>query len=298
MVQKTRPVRCLLSLLCLLAALFCACGGETDERESARATFFSTAERAPEELAILQTKTVILDPGHGFDDPGCPFVNSDTEEQEISLVLAQKIRDSLERDGVTVRMTHDGVTFPDRTALDSLAETLAYDPDAFLDTLISQYSGRTGEALAETVSAVWAGIDSDGTFGTFERSYYANLLAAEHGADLFVSVHINASANLPSKNGFDLFICSDTPYAAQSKEALSALRSALTYGFPQARCGVTSYGWDDAFVVNKYTDMPSVLIESGFATNETDAENLQNAAWQDRYADTVARGVELFLLGK
>ena len=51
-----------------------------------------------------------------------------------------------------------------------------------------------------------------------------------------------------------------------------------------------------AVEVNKYPDMPSVLIESGYATNPTDAQNLQNEAWQNAFARAVADGIEYFLL--
>lgn len=281
-------------LLCLaLFALWGCVPPEEQEEESRKHNFLQSESRTPEELAILGEKTVILDPGHGFEDPGCEYPNNGIIERELTLVLAEKIAAVLEGHGVSVIFTHMGEGFPGREALDALAKEKGYDLDAYLTHLITAFSGRDGAAVEETVIAFGTGVNGDGVFDTFERAYYANL----QGGDLFLSVHINASGTNAYAAGSDLFICSDTPHEASSAELMEAMEASLLHAFPARRVGTRAYPWDGAFVVTKYADMPSLLLEAGFASNSGDAAELTDPAWQDAFAVAVAEGIEMYLLG-
>lgn len=248
--------------------------------------------------SALQGKVVILDPGHGFGDSGCLFPGSQVCERDITPILVSRIRAVLEADGVTVLQTHDGQTFPDSSAMDAMASRLSYDLDAYLTYLVNGYSGRFGNDRTATVQAFRNGLDSNDKFSIFERSYYANLLSAEKHADLFVSIHVNSNKDSSSLSGFELYCCSDTPHKEKSGNLMQALENGLQNRFPQSRLKKTVYGWEDAFAVNKYPDMPSVLLESGYATNPTDAQNLQNEDWQNAFARAVADGIETYLSTK
>lgn len=286
----------LLLLLAAVCMLFCAC--ETAPPEpTQRELFLKSGELTEEQKNALRGKSVMLDAGHGFADIGCTFPGGTVFEREITLVLTQKIKTALENDGIVVWLTHDGETFLSHDGLEHLAASLSYDMDAYLDSLIATHSGREGEELQNTVTAFWAGVNGDETFDTFERSYYANLCDRLQPMELYVSVHVNASPNNPLASGFDLFTCSDTPHDADSRAAAQAMKDVLKHDFADTNARVGTYGWSDAYVVTKYPDMPSVLVESGFSTNGTDAANLQNEAWQDAFARAVADGIELYLLG-
>ena len=286
----------ILPLLLSACVLLCACEQAPTEPTD-RELFLQSDALTEEQKSALHGKSVILDAGHGFGDIGCTFPDGELFEREITVVLTQKIKSALESDGVTVYLTHDGETFLNDAGLQSLASECAYDMDAYLDGLIASYSGRTGQELQDTVEAFWQGVNADEVFDTFERSFYANLCDKLQPLSLYVSVHVNASANNPLASGFDLFTCSDTPHASNSRTAAEAMRDVLKTDFEDTNARVKTYGWSDAYVVTKYPDMPSVLVESGFATNETDAQNLQNDAWQNKFARAVADGIELYLLG-
>lgn len=246
----------------------------------------------------LRGKVVVLDPGHGFGDTGCPFPNSSMLEKDLTPVLVGKVREVLEADGVTVLLTHDGRHFPGALEMNALAASLSYDLNAYLTRLIGRYSGRDSVRQAETVAAFKNGVNDDDLFSIFERSYYANLLSAgaEAPAALFVSIHVNANEDSSALCGFELYRCTDTPYAEPSSELTDALERGFQEAFPQTTLRKIAWDWEEAFAVNKYPDMPSVLIESGYATNPTDAANLQDPAWQNAFARAVANGIELFLL--
>ncbi len=283
------------ALLCLLL-LVCMCACREEEAHAARQEFLQNAVLTEEQAAVLKTKTVILDPGHGFDDPGCEYPEKGIIEKELTLVLAHKIGACLEQSGITVLYTHDGQTFLPLPALNAFAEAEDYNLRDYLEELIHSYSGREGKEAADTVEAFLAGLNDDGVFDTFERAHYANLLDARSSADLFLSVHINASATNSKASGFDLFVCSDTPYEAQTGRLMNTMEDALLFFFPKTRCGARALSWDGAYVVTKYADMPALLLESGFATNGGDAKNLTNSAWQDQFASAVADGIRMYLL--
>ena len=280
---------CALVLVCL-----CACESEEAiEAASRRQEFLQGQSLTEEQKALLQSKTVILDPGHGFDDPGCQYPQNGIIEKELTLLLAQKIGAQLEKSGINVLYTHDGETFENLPALNAFAEAEEYDLRGYLEALVAGYSGREGEEATATVETFLAGLDEDGVFDIYERSYYANLLEA----DLFLSVHINASATNAHAQGFDLFVCEDTPYQERSEGLMEVMEEALRYSFADRRCGTTAYDWDGAFVVTKYPDMPSLLIEAGFASGVEDAKLLTDGEWQDRFAKAAADGVRMYLLG-
>lgn len=314
MKRKTH-IAVLLAVLCLVTAL--PVGGcflpETDPAASGSPAasrqpivdnplIDDASFTAPEISAMqekLRGKVVVLDPGHGFGDTGCPFPDSTLLEKDLTPVLVGKVREALEADGVAVLLTHDGQQFPGASEMNTLAASLSYDLDAYLTRLIKRYSGRDSVRQAETVSTFKNGINDDDLFSIYERSYYANLLSAgaETPAALFVSIHVNANANSSALNGFELYCCTETPYAAPSRELMNALERGLQESFPRTTLRKTAWNWEEAFAVNKYPDMPSVLIESGYATNPTDAANLQNREWQNAFARAIANGIELFLLG-
>ena len=282
-----------LAVVLVLGTLLCGCAPLGEESSDPGQSFLETESRTPEELAILGGKTVILDPGHGFEDPGCEYPDNGIIEKDLTLLLAEKIASALEAHGVTVLFTHMGEGFPGREALDALAAEKGYDIGAYLDHLITAYSGREGDKITETVDAFGQGVNEDGVFDTFERSYYANL----QRGDLFLSVHINASGTNSYAAGSDLFTCFDTPHKEESARLSEALRLNLRHRFSDRRVGERADGWDNAYVVTKYPDMPSLLLEAGFASGEADAKLLTDPAWQDLFAAAVAGGIEMYLLG-
>lgn len=52
-------------------------------------------------------KIVLLDPGHGGEDPGAVSDYNDLKEKEINLYIAQKAKELLEAEGFTVLMTRE-----------------------------------------------------------------------------------------------------------------------------------------------------------------------------------------------
>ena len=103
-------------------------------------------------------------------------------------------------------------------------------------------------------------------------------------ADLFISIHNNASVNR-SSTGTETFY-----YTAQSvglaheiHRELAAVTGCPNRGISQAR-----------FFVIRKTWMPSVLLEVAFVTNGREEGLLNSPEWCQRVADGVARGVDSY----
>ena len=112
------------------------------------------------------------------------------------------------------------------------------------------------------------------------RVDYANT----HRADLFISIHNNASVN-HSSNGTETFY-----YTAQSVGLAQQIHRELAAATGCPNRGISSARF---FVIRK-TWMPSVLLEVAFVTNSREEKLLNSPDWCQRVADGIARGVDSY----
>lgn len=105
------------------------------------------------------------------------------------------------------------------------------------------------------------------------------------GADVFISLHANASDN-PSASGQEAFVYSMRSRALPLAENI-LYQLGVTTGL--ANRGVTAR--PNLYVLRR-TSMPATLVELGFITNRSDADLM--ATRPDLFAEGVARGVAAF----
>lgn len=68
---------------------------------------FSDGDKASAAVGQAQTKIVLLDPGHGGEDPGAVSDYSGIKESTINLYIAKKIKEILESENYQVLMTRN-----------------------------------------------------------------------------------------------------------------------------------------------------------------------------------------------
>jgi N-acetylmuramoyl-L-alanine amidase len=132
------------------------------------------------------------------------------------------------------------------------------------------------------------------------------LLAARRGADVFLSLHFNASRN-DAAAGAEVFYTAPagTPSTHADREfgPVSAsnnnveddrnvllawhLQRALVRGTGAADRGVKRA----RFVVTRLADMPAVLVEGGFMTNPADAGRIYSETGRKRMAKAIVEGL-------
>ena len=127
---------------------------------------------------------------------------------------------------------------------------------------------------------------------------YRTALANDWGADIFVSVHCNSAMN-PSARGFEVWT---SPGDTMGDKLATCIYNQIAMEFPD-RVGRCDYSDGDPdkesrFYVLVHTDAPACLVEMAFISNDEEAALLADAAWQDRYARAIARGVTDYAQGE
>ncbi|CEP67095.1 Cell wall hydrolase/autolysin, catalytic [Moorella glycerini] len=125
------------------------------------------------------------------------------------------------------------------------------------------------------------------------RAYYANDL----GADLFISIHSNASYS-PDASGTSTYFYAppDTALGQQREERrrlAAAIQSALVAATGRKDLGILEAN----FSVLRNTEMPSVLVETAFISNPTEEQLLNSPAFQARVAEGIFNGISAYFTG-
>lgn len=98
---------------------------------------------------------------------------------------------------------------------------------------------------------------------------------------IFICIHFNAAPR-GTANGVETYF-----YSSQSLPLASAIHYYVAGGAPTPNRGVRRRGY---FVLRR-TTIPAVLVECGFLTNPTEAQYAQSAAYQQKLAEEIARGI-------
>jgi N-acetylmuramoyl-L-alanine amidase len=118
-------------------------------------------------------------------------------------------------------------------------------------------------------------------------------VARQYKPDLFISIHCNAASG---GSAFGTEVYYFTPYsqplAAKISSQLAGVLNSLHGGTNANRGAKYNY-----FFVTQQQEFPSVLIETAFVTNYTEAMALADSDWQKRFAKAIMNGIENFLAG-
>ena len=98
---------------------------------------------------------------------------------------------------------------------------------------------------------------------------------------VFICVHFN-SATRSGANGIETYF-----YSTESAPLAASIQGAVLGGAPSENRGVRRRG----YYVLRRTAIPAVLIECGFLTNPTEAQYAQSAAYRQKLAENIARGI-------
>lgn len=118
-------------------------------------------------------------------------------------------------------------------------------------------------------------------------------LANNTGSTLFISIHYNASTNR-SAEGVEVYTWrteEEGPREEESKKLAGAIhKRVIRYtGAPDRGVKKANYS------VLRKTEMPAVLIEGGFVTNETELERLKDPKYLNSIAWGIAQGTNDYL---
>ena len=124
-------------------------------------------------------------------------------------------------------------------------------------------------------------------------------IAQNAHADLFISIHTNASAstsNIRKNNGFEIYVPSkNPPYQKESEIFASILQRGLTAIYPTSPVLLKS---KTGIWVVDHNVCPSVLIECGDITNEKDTKFITEESNRKVIAETILNAIALYAKNK
>lgn len=246
--------------------------GTEVSRDKPREKAQDKGEKLPD---VSRLVTVVLDPGHGGEDPGAVGQRGNYEKNVVLSIgrrLKAKIdaennmRSTLTRDGDFFIPLHQRVQKARRVQADLFVSIHA---DAFLKTTAR---GSSVFVLSETGAS----------------SSAARWLAKkENEADLIGGV------NLDVKDPFLARTLLDLSQTATLNDSLKLGKSVLG---ELGRINTLHKGEVEqaGFAVLKAPDIPSILVETAFISNPEEEARLTDEDYQDKMADAILRGIKRY----
>jgi N-acetylmuramoyl-L-alanine amidase len=219
---------------------------------------------------------IVLDPGHGGIDNGTRAPSGEAEKS-IVLEFAVLLRDRLEKTGrYRVAMTRMDDTF---VALGERVRIARNRQAALFVSIHADALARgDGEAQGATVYTLSE---------TASDAEAARLAESENKADVIAGVDLRAEPDDVADILIDLAQRETKTFSTQfARTLVGELKSvARMHKHPLKSAG---------FKVLKAPDVPSVLVELGYVSNQQDLKSLVSNAWRAKTAESIAQAVDTF----
>lgn len=127
-------------------------------------------------------------------------------------------------------------------------------------------------------------------------------LANKAKADFYISIHHNATVNLPEVKGVETYYSSAEQGegfkggAAPNKLEVSKKLAAAVNNSIAKNLNLNNRGIKDSRLFIKNTNMPSVIVEAGFITNEEEARRCADPVSQQKLAESIADAIKANIL--
>jgi N-acetylmuramoyl-L-alanine amidase len=222
---------------------------------------------------------VVIDAGHGGRDPGAIGEDATGKrfaEKDITLALAMAVRDELLRiGGIRVALTRDDdriLSLADRPEIARLLEA---------DLFLSIHADSAGERDDVSGASIYT-LSNEASSEAAER-----FAARENSADRVNGIVIAGQSEAVNAILVELSQQRTQDDAAEFVSLVLREGAELLAFHPQARRSA-------ALAVLRAPDVPSVLFESGFVTNQRDRALLTTDAGRRAYASVLARSIRIY----
>jgi len=235
------------------------------------------AERkGSQELKAKKTRIVVIDPGHGGEDPGAIGSNK-TREKDVVLAVARRLQKALDETGeFKAFLTRRGdyyVSLYDRVRI-----AMEYGADLFVSLHANANASRNVRG-----SSVYCLSPQ----GAGDKA--AQLLAQkENAADIVGGAATGAARKDLDSILFDLELTNTINESLQ-------LGGILLKEFRQINVVHTSHPLQAGFAVLRAPGIPSVLVELAYVSHPVEEKNLKKEKFQGESAQAIVSGVKKFL---
>jgi N-acetylmuramoyl-L-alanine amidase len=222
----------------------------------------------------LKVGRIVIDAGHGGHDSGTLGVDGIQEKDvvlDVALRVGQLLHDRLGAEIIYTRSDDTFIPLETRTAIANKAQA---------DLFLSIHANSSPDASARGVETYYL---------NFTSSPDALETAARENAVSDQSIHqlSDLVKKIALKDKID-----------ESREFASDVEASLYGGLQKGNTGLKDRGVKKApFVVLIGANMPSILAEISFVTNEKDARQLQEPEYRQRVAESLYKGVAKYAGG-
>jgi N-acetylmuramoyl-L-alanine amidase len=222
----------------------------------------------------LKIGRIVIDAGHGGHDSGTLGVDGIEEKDvvlDVALRLGKLLHDRLGSEIIYTRSDDTFIPLETRTAIANKAQA---------DLFLSIHANSSSDASARGVETYYL---------NFTTSPDALETAARENAVSDQSIH--QLSDLVKKIALKDKI-------AESREFAGDVQEGLYGGLQRGNAGLKDRGVKKApFVVLIGANMPSILAEISFVTNERDATQLRQPEYRERVAESLYKGVAKYAGG-
>ena len=218
---------------------------------------------------------IMLDPGHGGEDPGA-IGKRGTFEKNIVFAVAKKLRKRIDREqNMRALLTRDDdyfVPLPTR-----VAKARAVKADLFISIHADAFGNRDVRG-----SSVFA-LSERGATSAAARWLAQN----ENRADLIGGVNLDIGDPILARTLLDL------SQTASINDSLKLGRFMLEE-IGEVNALHKNYVEQAGFAVLKAPDVPSILVETAFISNPDEEKRLRDNGYQQRLADSMLGGIRRY----
>jgi len=222
-------------------------------------------------VALRPVQIVVIDPGHGGEDPGAIGVGG-LREKDVTLSVSLELRRHLQQRGFEVVMTRErdvGVSLEERTAI-----AAAWDGDVFISIhanaaersslrgIETYYLDKSNERHTLRVAARESGVTSPAALDPLQRAVAGMRISevSQHSAALASAVH--------------------EPVIAEMRKIYRPADAVRDLGVKRG-----------PFHVLFLASAPAILVEMGFLTNREESRRLRSGFYRRVFAERMARGI-------
>jgi N-acetylmuramoyl-L-alanine amidase len=233
------------------------------------------AKPRPPAPAVARLVTVVIDAGHGGEDPGAKGRRG-TYEKSVTLLIARKLKSIVDAEpNMRALLTRDGDYYI------ALGERVDKARRVKADLFVSVHADAFIKPHARG-SSVFA-LSERGATSTAAQW----LAKRENDADLIGGV------NLGLKDRYLAMTLADLSLTAQISDSLKLGRAVLG-----ELSGVNALHKERVeqagFAVLKAPDVPSILVETAFISNPEEERRLNDERYQQKIAQAIFRGIKTY----
>jgi N-acetylmuramoyl-L-alanine amidase len=212
---------------------------------------------------------VLIDPGHGGQDPGATAVSSDISEKQLTLQLARELRDKLASDGrVRIAMTREDdryLTLDQRSALARRLGASLY---------VSLHMDSAPNPLARGASV-----------------YSLSDVASDAEAERLAQKENSAAARAGGSDGSVRAILSDLVLRSQMTSSANFAERLVRNSQGRVELRPQPHRFANFYVLRS-AGVPAVLFEAGYISNVDDEALLRSPEHRQKIVAALAHAIE------